>query len=286
MWLSIHATVSSKFQENRKRTSNLQNSHKCILLWKPTLNFPPQFLNPDPPNPNTIIIKGIWLLVSVLYSVNLEFAFIHFQWTTPSINITPSFKMSKLVPNHHLFEINYQREEAKSLTSLATKKKFFKLYSITVVHCFKKSSLGQKKEQSPHSPGAEDIEYILMVCSPQCPKGHQSLCWRAITFCNQPKRSHWFNQNQLWFIRGLLCEEYLFWKAWYCLRLFTFVVKFPYLFCCASVCDTEFQYYRSSYWISLQPLATWFPFLEAYWTYLFKHWGEKILIVLSILLCA
>ena len=84
--------------------------------------------------------------------------------------------MSKLVPNHHLFEINYQREEAKSLTSLATKKKIFKLYSITVVHCFKKSSLGQKKEQSPHSPGAEDIEYILMVCSPQCPKGHQSLC--------------------------------------------------------------------------------------------------------------
>lgn len=67
--------------------------------------------------------------------------------------------MSKLVPNRHLFEINYQREEAKSLTSLATKKKkIFKLYSITVVHCFKKSSLGQKKEQSPHSPGADDKE--------------------------------------------------------------------------------------------------------------------------------
>ena len=31
--------------------------------------------------------------------------------------------MSKLVPKHHLFEINYQREEAKSLISLATKKK-------------------------------------------------------------------------------------------------------------------------------------------------------------------
>lgn len=174
--------------------------------------------------------------------------------------------MSKLAPNRHLFEINYQREEAKGLISLAIKK-IFKLYFITVVHVSRNPS---------HSPGADDKEHtngLLSITS----KRASVVVLHSNNFFNQPKRSHWFNQNQLRLIRGLLCEEYLLWKEWYCLRLSTFVVKFPYLFCCVSVYDTEFQYYRSIYWISLQPLATWIPFLEAYLTYLFKHTGEKIL---------
>lgn len=149
------------------------------------------------------------------------------------------------------------------LTSKCTHLKKNYLYSITIIYCFKKSSLGQKKKQNPRSPRSapglwsnKEQTNGEHVCFPQCPKVPVSP-QVAITWVTQRSLTPWFAQSwrdsEVCSVRNTIS-----WKEKVLLPVFEFVVELSYLF------NWWYMYLTLVFTqISFHTLAIQFPFLEA-----------------------